>query len=68
MNMKAEASTTQSPTSNTANRYDVVIFDFDGTLADSGPWFRSVMIPKRSSGIGQDYFPVAKTGPMQVEG
>lgn len=43
MNMKAEASTPQSPTSNTANRYDVVIFDFDGTLADSGPWFRSVM-------------------------
>ena len=26
-------------------------------------WFRSVMIPKRTSGIGQDYFPEAKTGP-----
>ena len=27
---------------------------------------RSVMIPKRSSGIGQDYFPEAKAGPMQL--
>jgi acyl dehydratase len=27
-------------------------------------WFRSVMIPKRSSGIGQGYFPRAKTGPL----
>lgn len=25
-----------------ASRYDLVIFDFDGTLADSAPWFRSV--------------------------
>ena len=29
-------------------------------------WFRSVMIPKRTSGIGQDYFPAAKTGPMEL--
>jgi len=27
-------------------------------------WFRSVMVPKRSSGIGQDYFPEAKNGPL----
>jgi acyl dehydratase len=27
-------------------------------------WTRSVMIPKRSSGIGQDYFPRPKTGPL----
>lgn len=27
-------------------------------------WIRSVMIPKRESGIGQDYFPQAKTGPL----
>ena len=27
-------------------------------------WMRSVMIPKRTSGIGQDYFPAAKTGPL----
>ncbi len=27
-------------------------------------WNRSVMIPKRSAGIGQNYFPVAKTGPL----
>ena len=27
-------------------------------------WTRSVMIPKRSSGIGQDYFPQAKSGPL----
>lgn len=27
-------------------------------------WFRSVMIPKRSSGIGQGYFPIAKSGPL----
>lgn len=29
-------------------------------------WKRTVMIPKRESGIGQDYFPDAKTGPMQM--
>ena len=28
-------------------------------------WVRSVMISKRSSGIGQNYFPVAKTGPIE---
>ena len=27
-------------------------------------WYRSVMIPKRSSGIGQNYFPAAVTGPL----
>jgi acyl dehydratase len=27
-------------------------------------WFRSVMVPKRSSGIGQDYFPEAVNGPL----
>jgi acyl dehydratase len=27
-------------------------------------WTRSVMLPRRESGIGQDYFPVAKTGPL----
>ena len=27
-------------------------------------WIRTVMIPKRTSGIGQDYFPQAKTGPL----
>ena len=27
-------------------------------------WFRSVMVPKRSSGIGQNYFPAAKSGPL----
>lgn len=30
-------------------------------------WFRSVMIPKRSSGIGQNYFPAAKAGPMLID-
>lgn len=30
-------------------------------------WFRSVMIPKRSSGIGQGYFPQAKSGPLTVD-
>jgi phosphoglycolate phosphatase len=25
------------------NRYDLAIFDFDGTLADSAPWFRSTI-------------------------
>jgi acyl dehydratase len=28
-------------------------------------WVRSVMIPKRSSGIGQNYFPEANTGPIE---
>lgn len=27
-------------------------------------WDRSVMVPKRTSGIGQNYFPVAKDGPL----
>jgi itaconyl-CoA hydratase len=27
---------------------------------------RSVMVPTRASGIGQDYFPAAKAGPMQL--
>ena len=30
-------------------------------------WNRSVMIPKRSSGIGQNYFPKAKSGPIQIQ-
>jgi len=30
-------------------------------------WFRSVMVPKRSSGIGQNYFPQAKNGPLTAE-
>ena len=29
-------------------------------------WVRTVMIPKRTSGIGQDYFPEAKTGPLAM--
>ena len=29
-------------------------------------WVRSVMVPKRASGIGQDYFPAAKTGPLAL--
>ena len=28
-------------------------------------WTRSVMIPKRESGIGQNYFPVATDGPLR---
>jgi hypothetical protein len=28
-------------------------------------WFRSVMIPKRSSGIGQNYFPTPKSGSIE---
>lgn len=31
-------------------------------------WKRSVMIAKRSSGIGQNYFPQAKSGPLTLEG
>lgn len=31
-------------------------------------WTRSVMIPKKEAGIGQDYFPQAKTGPLQMPG
>ncbi len=27
-------------------------------------WDRSVMVPKRTSGIGQNYFPAAKDGPL----
>ena len=27
-------------------------------------WYRSVMIPQRSSGIGRNYFPTAVTGPL----
>ena len=31
-------------------------------------WRRSVMLPKRSTGIGQDYFPRAKAGPLSLDG
>jgi itaconyl-CoA hydratase len=27
-------------------------------------WTRSVMVPQRSAGLGQDYFPAAKSGPL----
>ena len=30
-------------------------------------WTRSVMLPKRETGIGQDYFPTAKAGPLTFE-
>lgn len=30
-------------------------------------WKRSVMVPKRDTGIGQDYFPEAKAGPLAAE-
>jgi itaconyl-CoA hydratase len=30
-------------------------------------WTRSVMIPRRESGIGQGYFPAAKAGPLSYE-
>jgi len=29
-------------------------------------WVRSVMVPKRETGIGQDYFPEAKSGPLSI--
>jgi itaconyl-CoA hydratase len=29
-------------------------------------WTRAVMVPERSTGIGQDYFPAAKNGPLDV--
>jgi itaconyl-CoA hydratase len=31
-------------------------------------WTRSVMVPKRETGIGQDYFPQAKAGPLAFDG
>lgn len=31
-------------------------------------WTRSVMIPRRTSGIGQHYFPTAKSGALSPEG
>ena len=34
----------------------------DGDVVVS--WVRSVMVPKRETGIGQDYFPQAKAGPL----
>jgi itaconyl-CoA hydratase len=30
-------------------------------------WFQSVIILLRSSAIGQNYFPEAKTGPLKLE-
>jgi hypothetical protein len=30
-------------------------------------WVRSVMVPKRETGIGQDYVPRAKSGPLVAE-
>lgn len=31
-------------------------------------WTRSVMVPKRETGIGQGYFPQAKSGPLTAPG
>jgi acyl dehydratase len=31
-------------------------------------WTRSVMVPQRTSGVGQDYFPAAKNGPLLLDG
>lgn len=31
-------------------------------------WDRTVMVPKRDSGIGRDYFPQAKDGPLEIPG
>jgi hypothetical protein len=28
-------------------------------------WKRTVMIPRRGQGIGENYFPAAKAGPLQ---
>ena len=30
-------------------------------------WKRSVMIPRRGQGIGENYFPVARAGPLQMQ-
>ena len=30
-------------------------------------WKRSVMVPKRETGIGQDYFPEVKAGPLTLD-
>jgi acyl dehydratase len=30
-------------------------------------WTRSVMIPRRDTGIGQGYFPEARTGPLRLD-
>ena len=30
-------------------------------------WNRAVMVPRRSTGIGQDYFPQAKAGPLSAQ-
>lgn len=38
----------------------------DGDVVAS--WNRSVMVAKRSSGIGQNYFPEAKAGALTLEG
>jgi hypothetical protein len=37
--------------------------DGDGVLS----WKRTVMIPRRGQGIGENYFPVAKAGPLQPQ-
>jgi hypothetical protein len=29
-------------------------------------WKRTVMVPKGDSGIGKDYFPQAKAGPLEM--
>jgi len=31
-------------------------------------WTRSVMVPKRETGIGQNYFPQAASGPLTLDG
>ena len=65
----AESICTGTRASNSRPGFGIVSMRTRGLNQDGAEimsWQRSVMLPGRASGIGQDYFPVALTGPLEA--
>jgi itaconyl-CoA hydratase len=63
----AESLCTAKRESNTHPGYGIVSMRTRGLNQDGDEvmsWNRSVMIPDRASGVGRNYFPTAKSGPL----
>lgn len=63
----AESKCTGKRPSGSREGMGIITMDTRGLNQDGDvivTWTRSVMIPMRSSGVGQNYFPQAKPGPM----
>ena len=63
----AESVCTDKRESSSRPTMGIITMDTRGLNQDGDQivsWTRSVMVPKRESGIGQNYFPSAKNGPL----